>query len=176
MIKVHDKKFDVSINEKHIKQAVKRIAAQISADITGENPLFLCVLNGAFMFASDLFKEISEPCEISFVKFASYTGTESSGTVKELIGLNESVAGRSVVVIEDIVDTGRTMLMMRNRLTQLGAKEVRIACLLLKPEALEVDVTVEYVAFQIPRDFVVGYGLDYNGLGRNYPEIYKVVD
>ena len=176
MIKVHDKKFDVSINEKDIKQAVKRIAAQISVDITGKNPLFLCVLNGAFMFASDLFKEISEPCEISFVKFASYTGTESSGTVKELIGLNESVAGRSVVVIEDIVDTGRTMLMMRNRLTQLGAKEVRIACLLLKPEALEVDVTVEYVAFQIPRDFVVGYGLDYNGRGRNYPEIYKVVD
>jgi len=176
MIKVHDKQFEVSISEQQIKQAVKRIAAQLSVDVVGQKPLFLCVLNGAFMFASDLFKEISEPCEISFVKFASYQGTESSGKVKELIGLNESVNGRLIVVIEDIVDTGRTMLMMKNRLTELGAKEVKIASLLLKPEALEVDITVDYVAFQIPKDFVVGYGLDYDGLGRNYADIYKVVD
>jgi len=175
-ITVHDKKFSVSIHEQQILQAVKRIATQLSVDVIGRKPLFLCVLNGGFMFAADLFKHISEPCEISFVKFASYEGTESTGKVKELIGLNESVAGRLVVVIEDIVDTGRTMLMMRNTLYKLGASEVRIATLLLKPEALEVDVIVEYVAFQIPKDFVVGYGLDYDGLGRNYADIYKVIE
>ena len=176
IITVHDKKFSVSISKEQILQAVKRIAAQLSVDVIGRKPLFLCVLNGGFMFAADLFKHISEPCEISFVKFASYEGTESTGKVKELIGLNESVAGRLVVVIEDIVDTGRTMLIMRNKLAALGASEVRIATLLLKPEALEVDVIVEYVAFQIPKDFVVGYGLDYDGLGRNYADIYKVIE
>ena len=173
---VHDKKFSVSISEQQIEQAVKRIAKQLSVDVVGRKPLFLCVLNGGFMFASDLFKQISEPCEISFVKFASYQGIESTGKVKELIGLNENIIGRLVVVIEDIVDTGRTMLMMRNRLIELGASEVRIVSLLLKPEALEVDVMVDYVAFQIPKDFVVGYGLDYDGLGRNYADIYKVIE
>ena len=176
LIKVHDKSFSLYIGELEIKQAVKRIAAQLSVDVVGQKPLFLCVLNGAFMFAADLFKYISEPCEISFVKFASYEGTGSSGKVKELIGLNEDISGRIVVVIEDIVDTGRTMYMMKNKLYELGASEVRIATLLLKPEALEVDITVEYVAFQISQDFVVGYGLDYDGLGRNYANIYKVIE
>ena len=175
-IHIHDKKFAVSISEQQIKQAVTRIAAQLSVDVVGRQPLFLCVLNGGFMFAADLFKHISEPCEISFVKFTSYQGTESTGKIKELIGLNESVAGRMVVVIEDIVDTGRTMLLMREKLQALGASEVRIVTLLMKPEALEVDVDVEYVAFQIPKDFVVGYGLDYDGLGRNYADIYKVIE
>lgn len=173
-VKVHDKTFKVSIGEEEIKQAVRRIAAQLSTDVVGKKPLFLCVLNGAFMFASDLFKHITEPCEISFVKFASYEGTASTGRVKELIGLNENIEGRTVVVIEDIVDTGKTMFMMKNKLFELGAKDVRIATLLLKPEALEVDILVDYVAFQISKDFVVGYGLDYDGLGRNYADIYKV--
>ena len=173
-IHIHDKQFSLSISEQQIKQAVKRIAKQLSVDVVGRRPLFLCVLNGGFMFASDLFKQISEPCEISFVKFTSYQGIESTGKVKELIGLNESIIDRMVVVIEDIVDTGRTMLMMRKKLQDLGASEVRIVTLLMKPEALEVDIDVEYVAFQISNDFVVGYGLDYDGLGRNYADIYKI--
>ena len=174
VIKVHDKEFSLFISELQIKQEVKRIADQLSFDIAGRKPLFLCVLNGGFMFAADLFKHISEPCEISFVKFASYEGTRSTGRVKELIGLNESIAGRLVIVIEDIVDTGRTMQMMRSRLFELGAIDVKIVSLLLKPVALEVDITVQYVAFEIAKDFVVGYGLDYDGLGRNYADIYKL--
>jgi len=174
VIKVHDKEFSLFISELQIKQEVKRIANQLSLDVAGHKPLFLCVLNGGFMFAADLFKHISEPCEISFVKFASYEGTISTGRVKELIGLNESIEGRLVIVIEDIVDTGRTMQMMRNRLFELGAKDVKIVSLLLKPEALEVDISVQYVAFEIAKDFVVGYGLDYDGLGRNYADIYKL--
>jgi len=174
VIKVHDKEFSLFISELQIKQEVKRIANQLSLDVAGHKPLFLCVLNGGFMFAAELFKHISEPCEISFVKFASYEGTSSTGRVKELIGLNESIEGRLVIVIEDIVDTGLTMQMMRNRLFELGAKDVKIVSLLLKPEALEVDISVQYVAFEIAKDFVVGYGLDYDGLGRNYADIYKL--
>jgi len=174
VINVHDKEFSLFISELQIKQEVKRIADQLSLDVAGRKPLFLCVLNGGFMFAADLFKHISEPCEISFVKFASYEGISSTGSVKELIGLNESIEGRLVIVIEDIVDTGRTMQMMRNRLFELGAKDVKIVSLLLKPEALEVDISVQYVAFEIAKDFVVGYGLDYDGLGRNYADIYKL--
>lgn len=174
-ITVHDKQFSVVISESQIQDAIKRIAGQITQDFSGKTPLFLCVLNGAFMFAADLLKHFPESCEVSFVKLASYQGQHSTGKIKELIGLNESLQDRFVVVIEDIVDTGHTMFMIKNKLKELGAADVKIISLLTKPEALEVDILVDYVAFQIPKDFVVGYGLDYDGLGRNFPAIYKIV-
>ena len=175
-IKVLDKKFKVSIPEEEILESVKRVAKEMSNDIAGKDPLFLCVLNGAFMFASDLMKEIDFQCEISFVKLASYVGTETSGKVKQLIGINEGVEGRTVVIIEDIVDTGYTMTDIVKQLKNLNPKEIKIATLLHKPEALKVDLKVDYVGFAIPNDFILGYGLDYNGRARNLRHIYTVVD
>ncbi len=174
-IQIHDKKFSLSIKEEEIQAAVRRVGEAINRDLAETNPLFICVLNGAFMFAGDLMKIVNFPCEITFVKLSSYEGIYTTGNVKEVIGLNESVVGRNVVVVEDIVDTGITMEKIISSLNAKGAKSIRVATFLQKPEALQRNITVDYVAMKIPNEFIVGYGLDYDGYGRNLKEIYTVV-
>jgi len=143
--------------------------------LADKNPIFLGILNGAFMFASDLFKHITIPCQITFLKLASYDGTRTTGTVKQLIGINQELKDRTVVVLEDIVDTGITLDTIIRQLNGYEPKEVLIATMLHKPEALQKDITLDYVGFEIPNEFVLGYGLDYNGYARNLPEIYTLV-
>lgn len=175
-IKIKDRLFSVSIMEKDILREVKRVADEINNDLKDQNPLFLSVLNGSFMFTADLMKHITIPCEISFVKLASYQGVSSTGAIKEVIGINEDIAGRTVVIVEDIVDTGLTMQRLIETLGTRGPKNIHIASLLVKPDKLKVKLDIEYVAMKIPNDFIVGYGLDYDGYGRNYPDIYTVVE
>jgi len=174
-IQIKDKQFSLSIPEVEILKAVKEVGLAINRDLAGTNPLFICVLNGAFMFAGDLMKTINIPCEITFIKLSSYEGLYTSGTVKEIIGLNESVVGRNVVVVEDIVDTGITMERILSSLKAKGANSIHVATFLQKPDALQKDIKVDYVAMKIPNDFIVGYGLDYDGFGRNLKDIYTVV-
>ncbi len=174
-IQIKDKSFTTFITEEKILKEVARVADEINRDLNGTQPLFLSVLNGSFMFTSDLMKFINIPCEISFVKLASYQGTSSTGKVKELVGLNEDITGRTVVIVEDIVDTGFTMERLIETLRARNPKEIRIATLLVKPDKLKVNLDINYVAMNIPNDFIVGYGLDYDGFGRNYRDIYTVV-
>ncbi len=175
-IQIKDKTFAVSIREEDILKEVSRVAADINRDLAGKNPLFLSVLNGSFMFTADLMKRITIPCEISFVKLASYQGDASTGVVKEMIGLNEDITGRTVVIVEDIVDTGLTMQQLLESLHTRHPQEVHIATLLVKPDKLKVNLNIEYAAMKIPNDFIVGYGLDYDGFGRNYKDIYTVIN
>lgn len=165
----------MSIPEVEILHAVRKVGEKINRDMEGKNPIFICVLNGAFMFAGDLMKTVNVPCEITFIKLSSYDGLYTTGSVKEIIGLNESVVGRNVVVVEDIVDTGITMERILNSLRAKGANEIRVATFLQKPDALQRDIQIDYVAMKIPNDFIVGYGLDYDGFGRNLKDIYTVV-
>lgn len=175
VIKIHDKKFSLSIAEDEIQKAVKRVGDEINRDLASTNPLFICVLNGAFMFTGDLMKCVNFPCEITFIKLSSYEGIYTTGCVKEVIGLNESVVDRNVVVVEDIVDTGITMEKIIASLKAKGAKSIKVATFLQKPEALQRDIQVDYVAMKIPNDFIVGYGLDYDGYGRNLKDIYTII-
>ena len=175
-IKIHDKVFRTSYSEAEILQHVKAVADRLNKDMEGKNPLFLAVLNGSFIFAADLMRMITIPCEISFVKLASYQGTLTTGKVKEVIGINEDITGRTVVIIEDIVESGLTMKRMIDTLGTRNPESVHICTLLIKPEKLEVDLNVEYAAMEIPNDFIVGYGLDYNQQGRNLREIYTLVE
>jgi len=174
-IVVKDKEFKLSIGAEVIDEAVERIAFQLNRDLIGKNPIFLVVLNGAFIFAADLYRKIEIESEISFVKLASYSGTESTSEVKELIGLNEKLRGRTVVIVEDIIDTGTTMNYLVNKLKYLGAAEVLLVALLFKPSAFREDFRIDYLGMEIPNDFIVGYGLDFDGFGRNYGDIYKIV-
>ncbi len=173
-ISVKDKKFSVSISENEIKKTVKNLADKINADYNGKEIFFIGILNGVFMFASDLMKNIKVPCTIQFVKVASYQGTTSTGVIKELIGLNADIEGKEVVIIEDIVDTGFTMKSILSQLKQKNPASIRIASLIFKPESFKGDFNVDYIGFNIPNDFIVGYGLDYDGYGRNLPEIYTI--
>lgn len=173
-IRIKDKNFKLSINENEIQEAVKQVADKINEDLADKDPLFICVLNGAFMFAGDLMKHVKIPCEITFIKLSSYDGLYTTGAVKEVIGLNESVVDRNVVVVEDIVDTGITMERILGSLKAKGASDIKVATFLQKPEALQRDIDVHYVAMKIPNDFIVGYGLDYDGYGRNLRDIYTV--
>jgi hypoxanthine phosphoribosyltransferase len=175
VIQIKDKKFSLSIEDSTIQAAVRKVAEDINSDLVGKNQLFICVLNGAFMFAADLMKNVDVPSEITFVKLSSYDGLYTTGIVKEVIGLNESVVGRNVVVVEDIVDTGITMERILSSLRAKGANEIKVATFLQKPDALQRDIQVDYVAMKIPNDFIVGYGLDYDGYGRNLKDIYTVV-
>jgi len=174
-IKVLELTFETSISEERIQSRVKEIADQMNRDLADKNPIFLGILNGAFMFASDLFKQITIPCQITFLKLASYEGTRSSGTVKQLIGINQDLKDRTVVILEDIVDTGITLDTIIRQLSGFEPKEILVATMLHKPAALEKDVNLDYVGFEIPNEFVLGYGLDYNGYARNLPEIYTLV-
>lgn len=173
-VRIKDKSFRLSITESEILDRVKKVANQINIDLKDDNPVFLSVLNGAFMFTSDLMKYVNIPSEISFIRLSSYSGTESTGCVKSLMGLTADIKGRTVVVIEDIVDTGLTMLKLLDILNQYEPKEIKICTLLLKPDKLKVNLDIDYVAMSIPNDFIVGYGLDYDEYGRNLPEIYTV--
>lgn len=175
-VTLKDKTFGISIPEAKLFEAVDKVAEKMTAELEGKDPIFLIVLNGAFMFASDLLKRVEIPAQLSFVKVASYNGTESTGRVTELIGLNEDVAGRTVVIIEDIIDSGRTMYGMVQKLKSLGVEDLRIATLFFKPEALKYDLNINYVAMEIPNDFIVGYGLDYDGYGRNLRDIYTLIN
>jgi hypoxanthine phosphoribosyltransferase len=174
-IKVKDKEFKLSIKAEEINEAIERIASQLNRDLIGKNPIFLVVLNGAFIFAADLYRKIEIESEISFVQLASYSGMESTSDVKELIGLNEKLRGRTVVILEDIIDSGTTMHYLVNKLRYLGAAEVLLVALLFKPSAFREDFRIDYLGMEIPNDFIVGYGLDYNGYGRNYRDIYKIL-
>lgn len=176
IIQIKDKRFKTFIPEAKILQEVSRVAKEIMNDLKDEKPLFISVLNGSFMFTADLMKYLDMPCEVSFVKLASYEGTSSTGKVKELVGLNDDITGRTVVIVEDIVDTGLTMQRLVETLKARNPKEVRIATLLVKPDKLQVPLDIHYVAMNIPNDFIVGYGLDYDGLGRNYRDIYTVIE
>ena len=176
VIQVLDKKFKPFIKEEQISKAVQEIAERMNVELKGKNPLFIVVLNGAFMFASDLFKKINIECELSFVKMSSYVGTQTTSTVRELIGLDRVLKGRTVVVVEDIIDTGITMAHTIPLLHKLEAEEVKIATLLFKPDAFQKDYKIDYVGLEIPNDFIIGYGLDYDGQARNLPEIYKIVE
>ena len=173
-VKIHDKWFETSITEAEIKERVKAVAAQISRDMEGKNPLLLGVLNGAFIFAADLMREMTIPCEISFVKLASYQGTTSTGTIKEVMGINEDLTGRHVVIVEDIVDTGLTMKRMIETLGTRNPASISVCALLVKPDKLQVDLDLKYVALRIPNDFIVGYGLDYDQQGRGLKDIYTL--
>ena len=175
-IKVRDREFTVSIPEAKILQRVAEVAAQINNDLKNENPLFLAVLNGSFVFAADLMRCMEMPCEISFVRMASYEGTSSTGKVKQLIGLKEEIKGRTVVIVEDIIDSGLTMKNLLATLEEKQPKDIRIAALLVKPGNLQVDLDIPYCCLDIPNDFIVGYGLDYDGEGRNLRSIYTVVE
>lgn len=174
-IRVLDKEFAPSIPAEEIMQQVRRVAGEINKDYEGQQPLFLVVLNGAFVFAADLMREISVPAEVSFVKLASYEGTSSTGTVREVIGLNTDITGRPIIIVEDIVESGITMAHMIETLKKQNPKSIDICTLLVKPEKLEVKLDIRYVAMEIPNDFILGYGLDYDGLGRGLKDIYTIV-
>lgn len=175
-IKIHDKEFEVSIPSEEILKEVKRVACEINRDYAGKRPILLCVLNGSFMFAADLMKNLNIECEITFVRLSSYQGTNTTGVVREVIGLSESITDRDVIIVEDIVDTGYTMQRMLETLGTHKPATLQIASLFLKPARLQVPVDVKYSAFTIPDRFIVGYGLDYDGLGRNLPDVYDVVE
>jgi hypoxanthine phosphoribosyltransferase len=171
-VTLKDKTFVPYISSDKISASVYQMAQKINSDLLNDMPLFLVVLNGSFMFASDLLKEINIPCELSFIKLASYHGTTSTGVVTEMIGLTEEIKGRTVVIVEDIVDTGVTLDKLVTLLTKKEVKQIKVATFLLKPDAYKKDIKVDYVGMEIPNDFVVGYGLDYDGLGRNMKEVY----
>lgn len=175
-VKILDKEFEIFIPYEKIRSVVENMADKMNEELVDKNPLFLCILNGSFMFAAELFKRIDfVESEISFVKLASYEGDQTTGVVKQLIGLNENIEGRTVVVLEDIVDTGITICNIQEQLAKLNPKEVLVASLLLKPDALKKEVSLKYVGLEIPNNFIVGYGLDYDGYGRNLLDIYSVI-
>ena len=175
VLQVKDKSFAISIPEAKIQEQVRRVAAEINSDYAGEEPLFLPVLNGAFMFAADLLREVTLPCEISFIKLASYQGTQSTGEIREVIGLSKDITGRHVIIVEDILDSGLTMAHMIDTLKLQNPASVAVCSCLVKPDALKVKVPIDYCCMEIPNDFIVGYGLDYDGFGRNTRDIFTLI-
>lgn len=176
VIQVNDKKFVPYLTAAQIDEQIKRLGVEISRDYEGKRPLFIAILNGSFMFASDLFKELTIEAEISFIKLASYKGTKSTGRVITSIGLDESLKGRHVLVLEDIVDTGKTLHEFLPQLRDQQPETLKIVSLLHKPEALAHDVKIDYLGFSVPDKFLLGYGLDYDGLARNLKEIYQLTE
>lgn len=175
IITLHDKKFSLFIDEKKILEAVKNVADKINENYKGKDPLLIPVLNGAFMFAADLAKFITINCEFSFIKASSYSGTSSNGTLQEKIGLSENINGRHIIIIEDIIDTGNTLARLVPELELQFPASLKLCSLLHKPSAMKADLKVDFVGLEIPNDFIVGYGLDYDGFGRNLRDIYKIV-
>ena len=176
VIQLHDKQFVPFISAQEIDFAIAKIAALVEDDFAEETPIFIGVLNGAFMVVSDFMKHYKSPCELSFIKMASYEGMTSTNEVRELIGLDRDLTGRTVVVIEDIVDTGNTLVALKELFKKQNVKHFKIATLFFKPEALVNDIKIDYVGIRIPNKFIVGFGLDYDGLGRNLPEVYQLKD
>lgn len=173
-IQVKDRTFRPFIRAEEISKRVAAIGAQLSKDLEGKNPLFLAILNGSYVFAADLLRSVTIPCEISFIRVSSYSGMESTGQLTEVIGLKENIEGRTVVIVEDIIDSGFTMEGLVKSLKAKNPADLRICTLLTKPGNLKVQLDIPYCAFEIPNDFIVGYGLDYDGFGRNIPGIYVV--
>jgi hypoxanthine phosphoribosyltransferase len=175
-VKLWDKEFEISYPASEIKKDIEKLADKINRELGNETvPLFISVLNGSFMFTADFLRLINFPCQVSFVKLASYMGTSTTGTVNQLIGINEGVEGRPIVILEDIVDTGITLAKLVESLAVLNPKFIKVATLLFKPEAYKGQLKIDYIGKEIPNDFIVGYGLDYNGLGRNLADIYTLV-
>ena len=175
-VQVKDKQFALYIPEEEILARVKELANRMNTDLAGKNPLFLVVLNGSFVFAADLLRDITIPCEITFVRVASYEGVSSTGEVKQLLGLTQDIEGRTIIIIEDIIDTGLTMKELLRILEEKNPAEIHIASLLVKPDNLQVDLDIPYRCFDIANEFIVGYGLDYDHEGRNLRHIYQVVE
>lgn len=175
-ITLHDKQFDIYLPEEKIQSRIREIAAELNRDYKDKRPLFIAILNGSFMFAADLFKYLTIEAEICFIKLASYKGVKSSGNVITAIGLDQDVYDREIVIVEDIVDTGKTLNEFLPKLQHQGPSSLKIAALLHKPEATQFKLDIEYLGFSIPNKFVVGYGLDYDGLGRNLKEIYQLTE
>ncbi len=171
-ITVKDKTFRLLYSESELREIAKRIAKEIEHDLSGEDVLFLVMLNGAFLFAADVLRHITMPVQISFVKYSSYDAMQSTGKLNRLIGLNETIAGRHVIVLEDIIETGGTMQGLLDELQKEHPASLRIASLFFKPECLKKDIKIDYIGKEIGKEFIVGYGLDYAGYGRNYPNIY----
>ena len=176
VIQVLDKKFKPYLKAEEIQKQIGLLAARINEDFEGKRPLFIAILNGSFMFAADLFKELTIDAEICFIKLASYKGTRSTGNVITSIGLDEPLKGRHVIIVEDIVDTGKTLAQFLPQLINQQPASLKIAALLHKPEALAFPITIDYLGFSVPDKFLLGYGLDYDGLGRNLKEIYQLVE
>ena len=174
-IHVIDKEFEIFIPNSKINIAIQNVANQMNIDYKNKKPLFVVILNGAFMFAADLMKKLDIECEVSFVKLSSYEGTKSTEKVKKIIGLNESIAGRHIIIVEDIIDTGITMEHLLEELGALNPHDIKISTLLFKPDAFRKDYKIDYVGLDIPNDFILGYGLDYDGFARNLPDIYKLI-
>lgn len=176
-VKLHDKEFEIAIRHDQIQTAIGVVAQKIREDMKNEYiPVFLSILNGSFMFTSDLLKQMDFNCEVSFIKLASYSGVASTGKVQELLGLNTDIRGRTVIIVEDIVDTGHTLAELVEVLKKHRPKQIKVATFLLKPDAYDKDIPIDYVGMSIPNDFIVGYGLDYDQLGRNLRNIYKIVN
>jgi hypoxanthine phosphoribosyltransferase len=175
-IRVKDKKFSLFLSENEILKGIKNVAESIRLEMREKDPIFICILNGAFMFASDLVKQLDFPCELCFIRLKSYEGTKTGGKVKEIYGLLEEIKNRHVVILEDIIDTGHTMYGLMENLKRKKPASLQIATLLFKPDALQMRVKPDYVAISIPNIFIVGYGLDYEGHGRNLRNIYKICD
>lgn len=174
LVKAHDLYFKPFITKEQIAERIKLVGQQLSSDYKDKIPLFISILNGAYIFASDLTRAYSGDCEIAFVKLSSYSGLQSTGEVQELIGLNIDIQDRHVIVVEDIIDTGNTLSKFLKTLENLQPASVELASLLLKPDALKYPLDVKYLCFEIENKFVIGYGLDYNELGRNLPDIYQL--
>jgi len=175
VIQVHDKSFETYLSELTIQTRIIELAADINKDYKDKRPLFIAILNGSFMFAADLFKHLTVQAELCFIKLASYKGMKSSGKVVTSIGLEEDIFGKDVVIVEDIVDTGKTLHKFLPKLMHQQPRSLKIVTLLHKSEATEFPLKLDYIGFDIPNKFVVGYGLDYDGLGRNLKEIYQVI-
>ena len=174
-VQLHDKEFKPYFTQEEVYSWIEKLGRDISKDYNGKTPIFVAILNGAFMFASDLMKKISIPAEISFIKSTSYSGTESTGQLNELIGLKEEVEGRHIIILEDIVDTGNSMVKTLASFKSKNPASIEICTMLFKPEAIQHDFPIKYIGKKIPNDFVVGYGLDYDGLGRNLDSLYQLV-
>lgn len=176
-VKLLDREFKVSIPSGDIDKVIAQMAERMNEELKGRDPLFICILNGSFMFASDLMKQITiENSQITFMRLSSYNGTGTTGKVKKLMGFTEDLKDRTVVLLEDIVDTGITISDTLEQIKEYNAKEVLVATMLFKPKALIRDVKLDYIGMEIPNDFIVGRGLDYDGMGRNLPDIYTVID
>ena len=174
-IKFLDKEFELLIKAEKIQSVISLIANKMNEDFKNEIPIFISILNGSFMFAADLFKQINFSCQISFIKLASYYESSTTGTVKELIGFNEVIKNRTVIILDDIVDTGITLEYIVKKIKELGPSETKVAALFLKSDAYTKNININYLGMKIPDEFVVGFGLDYNGFGRNYKDVYRLI-
>ena len=175
-IRLKDREFELFIPEKEINAAIAKMAQKIKADVGDTNPLFVAMLNGAFMFAAELMKQMDTNCEITFARYYSYCGTSTTGCIREVMPVQADVKGKVVILLDDIIDTGYTMQYVRDKLLGEGAASVRMASMLFKPDSLRCDLKPDYVGMEIPTEFIVGYGLDYDGVGRTYRDIYRVTD